>query len=105
MSAKETAVAYQRVSSEDQRDGFSLDAQEESANKYAKDNSLRVVRSWKNQESASKEDHRKIFDEMLDYVRASSTQLAITPTSCLQIMFATNLRSKALFQTELTASV
>ncbi len=72
MSDKNSAVVFARVSSEDQRDGFSLDAQMDMANKYAKQNKLVIKKSWKHQESASKEDHRKIFDEMIEYVKANN---------------------------------
>lgn len=72
-----SAVIFARVSSEDQRDGFSLEAQSELANKYAKQNQLKILKSWKHQESASKEDQRKIFDEMIDYVKTQSIKNVI----------------------------
>lgn len=77
MSGKETAVIFARVSSEDQRDAFSLDAQEELANKYAKEKSLVIKKSWKHQESASKEDDRKTFDEMIEFVKKNTIQNVI----------------------------
>jgi len=77
MSTKESAVVFARVSSEDQRDGFSLDAQEELANKYAREKQFKIVKSWKHQESASKEDQREIFDEMLEFVRSNNIQNVI----------------------------
>ena len=72
-----STVIFARVSSEDQRDGFSLDAQTELASKYAKQNNLRTIKTWKHQESASKEDHRKIFDEMIEFVKQNQIQNVI----------------------------
>jgi site-specific DNA recombinase len=68
MEPKNTAVIFARVSSDDQRDGFSLEAQEQLAEKYAKERHLKILRKWKDSESASKEDQRKIFDDMLEFV-------------------------------------
>src|SRR4051812_17016649 len=64
-----SAVVFSRVSSEDQRDGFSLDAQLSLALKYADEQKLEVKRSWKVDESASKENDRKHFFEMVEYVK------------------------------------
>jgi site-specific DNA recombinase len=67
-----TAVRFDRVSSEDQRDGFSLTAQQTMGERYACENYLRVVKSWSVDESASKEDDRKHFFEMLDFVKSNN---------------------------------
>ena len=72
-----SAVIFARVSSEDQRDGFSLDAQTELAAKYSKQNQLKIIKSWKHQESASKEDQRKIFDEMIEFVKQNQIKNVI----------------------------
>lgn len=76
-AATNSAVIFARVSSEDQRDGFSLDAQTELASKYAKQNHLKTLKTWKHQESASKEDQRKIFDEMIDFVKTNEIKNVI----------------------------
>ena len=61
-------VEFWRVSSTDQRDGFSLKAQEEKAKEYSDLNSLKSSRNWSVSESASQEFDRKKFFEMIDYV-------------------------------------
>src|ERR1700677_208570 len=68
MSTRRQAVAFDRVSSKDQRDGFSLEAQEKLSEKYSKENNLIVVKRWSVNESASKENDRKFFFEMIDYI-------------------------------------
>ncbi len=74
MSEKNRAVIFDRVSSEDQRDGFSLDAQRTLSEKYAKERHLKIVRSWSVDESASKEDDRKHFFDMVDFIKNNSIQ-------------------------------
>jgi site-specific DNA recombinase len=69
MSKSRPAVAFDRVSSHDQRDGFSLEAQEKLSGKYARENGLLVIKRWSVSESASKEDHRKHFFEMVDQIK------------------------------------
>ncbi len=61
-------VEFWRVSSTDQRDGFSLKAQEEKAKEYSDLNSLKSSKNWSVSESASQEFDRKKFFEMIDYV-------------------------------------
>ena len=62
------AVDFWRVSSSDQRDGYSLDAQESKAAEYKRAAGLKSVRSWSVSESASKEFDRKKFFEMIGFV-------------------------------------
>jgi site-specific DNA recombinase len=62
------SVEFWRVSSTDQRDGYSLGAQETKSGDYKKDHGLKSARSWSVSESASKEFDRKKFFEMIDYV-------------------------------------
>ncbi len=69
MSEKINAVKFDRVSSKDQRDGFSLDAQRTYGEGYVLENGLEIVKSWSVDESASKESDRRHFFAMLDYVR------------------------------------
>jgi len=64
-----SAVKFDRVSSKDQRDGFSLAAQKTAGDKYAKDNNLKIVKEWSVDESASKEDDRKYFFALIDYTK------------------------------------
>ncbi len=63
------AVLYVRVSSKEQSEGYSLDAQEKLAlNNYATKNNLEVVKTWKVWESAWREE-RKAFNEMIAFVK------------------------------------
>jgi len=63
------AVLYVRVSSKEQSEGYSLDAQERHAiNNYTVKNNLEVVKTWKVWESAWREE-RKAFNEMINFVK------------------------------------
>ena len=62
------AVDFWRVSSTDQRDGYSLEAQESKAVEYKKAAGLKSVKSWAVSESASKEFDRRKFFEMISFV-------------------------------------
>lgn len=72
MSKEIRAVKFDRVSSKDQRDGYSLEAQNELGGKYAKERGLKIVRAWSVHESASKEDDRKHFFEMIEFVKTNN---------------------------------
>ena len=66
---KKTCVILARVSSKSQEDeGYSLDSQLKLLQAYCLDNSLRVVRIYKIAETASKEQSRRIFTELLTYI-------------------------------------
>jgi site-specific DNA recombinase len=77
MSKKISAVIFDRVSSEDQRDGYSLQAQRANSLAYAKKNSFEIVKTWSVDESASKEDDRVEFFEMLEYVKSNKVPAVI----------------------------
>ena len=62
------AVEFFRVSSDGQRDGYSLEAQKEKAEEYNKQHGLKSMRFWSVTESASKELDRKQFFEMVQFV-------------------------------------
>ena len=72
-----SAVIFSRVSSEDQRDGFSLEAQLSLSNKYALEHKLEVKKCWQVHESASKENDRKHFSEMIEYVTSQNIRNVI----------------------------
>ena len=62
-----STLLYVRVSSKEQeREGYSLDAQEKLGIDYALRNNLKIVKRWKVSESAWKEE-RTAFSEMLEY--------------------------------------
>lgn len=66
------AVRFDRVSSEEQREGFSLKAQKEMGNRYASEHGLTIVKTWSVDESAYKEKDRKNFFEMIDYIKENN---------------------------------
>ena len=74
---RNTAVQFNRISSEGQDDGFSLDAQDSLGKNYAKIHKLKVVKSWSEVESAYKEDKRKHFFAMIDYVKKNDVKNVI----------------------------
>lgn len=64
-----SSLLYVRVSSKEQeKEGYSLDAQEKLGDDYALRNNLNIVKRWKVSESAWKED-RDSFSEMLEYAK------------------------------------
>ena len=83
MRTKNHAVIFDRVSSRDQRDGFSLDAQRTLSEKYAAEKELKVIRHWSVDESASKEDDRKHFFEMIEYIKANGIKNIIFDKSTI----------------------
>lgn len=64
------AVSYERISSREQEQGYSLDAQAKERSDYARRHGLEVVRVWSATESA-KDQGRKAFTEMVEFVKAS----------------------------------
>ena len=62
------AVDFWRVSSTEQRDGYSLEAQESKAVEYKEAAGLKSVKSWAVSESASKEFDRRKFFAMISFV-------------------------------------
>lgn len=65
----EQALAYLRVSSKGQIDGYSLDAQEKLAHEYAKRNNLTITKIWQGAESAWGKSKRVEFLKMIDYAK------------------------------------
>lgn len=69
MTAKNTTVILARVSSKSQEDeGYSLDSQLKLLKGYCQSNDLRVVKVYKIAETASKQQSRKVFSELLAYL-------------------------------------
>src|SRR3989338_9108200 len=63
------AVLYVRVSSKEQeKEGYSLDAQEKLGNDYASRKGLKIAKVWKVSESAWREE-RDAFNQMIDYAK------------------------------------
>jgi len=65
----EKAVLYVRISSEDKKYGYSLDAQEKLGYEYASRNKLSIIKKWRVTESAWKKD-RIAFNQLVDYAKA-----------------------------------
>ncbi|AMV17403.1 recombinase family protein [Planctomyces sp. SH-PL14] len=69
-------VALARVSSREQeREGFSLEVQEEALRRYALQHGGEIVRFFKIAETASKTDERKAFRELVRYAKQNAPGL------------------------------
>jgi site-specific DNA recombinase len=69
-------VALARVSSREQeREGFSLDVQEDALRQYADRTGGEIVRLFRIAETASKRDERKTFKELLAFAKANAHRL------------------------------
>jgi len=69
-------VALARVSSREQeKEGFSLEVQEEGFYRFVRENGGELVRMFRIAETASKPEERRTFKELLDYVRENARQL------------------------------
>ncbi len=75
MGTKNKAVILARVSSKSQEDeGYSLDSQLKLLLSYCETNELRVERTFKIAETASKQQSRKVFHELLVYLKKQKIQ-------------------------------
>jgi len=85
MSALSNAVILARVSSKAQEDeGYSLDSQLKLLGKYCEEKELNVVKVFKIAETASKEQGRKVFRELLTYIQKEKVyHLAVEKTDRL----------------------
>ena len=69
-------LALARVSSREQeREGFSLEVQEDALRRYAEQNDGRIARLYRIAETASKRDERKTFKELVAYAKEHARQL------------------------------
>lgn len=76
MAPAKRFAALARVSSREQeREGFSLDVQEDALHRYAQSQSGEIVRFEKIAETASKNDERKVFKELIAYCKANKHKL------------------------------
>ncbi|QQR52006.1 recombinase family protein [bacterium] len=74
MDKRKRTVILARVSSKSQEDeGYSLDSQLKLLQSYCQAKGLVVERVFKIAETASKEQGRKIFHEMLDYIKSEKS--------------------------------
>ena len=85
MPALSNAVILARVSSKAQEDeGYSLDSQLKLLRKYCEEKGLTVVKVFKIAETASKEQSRKVFHELLVYIQKEKIyHLAVEKTDRL----------------------
>jgi phosphoenolpyruvate carboxylase len=74
MQNSKIGVRLLRVSDASQERGYSLAAQEEMTDKHAKTNDIAVIKTWRVDESASKERDRKTFFEMIGFVRQNGVK-------------------------------
>ncbi len=62
-------VTLARVSSRSQEDGYSLDSQGKLLRSYCHENGMSLIREFRLSETASKNERRKVFQEMLGFVK------------------------------------
>ena len=75
-------VLFCRVSSREQEEtGYSLPAQEKFLREYAQRNNFRVARIFSVSESASGRVRRKIFNEMISYIKKHTISILIVETT------------------------
>lgn len=76
MNITKSYLALARVSSREQeREGFSLDVQEDALRRYAQRHGGEIVKFYRIAETASKQAERKTFKEMLEYARKNAHKL------------------------------
>ena len=76
------AVIYARVSSKEQEEsGYSLPAQEKSLRDYSAKNGFDVIKVFTVSESAGGKTRRKIFNEMMGYIRKNRISVVIVETT------------------------
>jgi site-specific DNA recombinase len=87
---KSNTVILARVSSKSQEDeGYSLDSQLKLLTSYCETKSLKVIKVFRIAESASKQQSRKVFQELLNYITENEvTHIAVEKTD----RFARNFR-------------
>lgn len=68
----EFAILWARVSTIDQSEGYSLDAQVKMLREYAKNHNLKIIKEFIIPESASGRHERKEFQKMLQYLKDNS---------------------------------
>lgn len=77
-NTKDEAVIYCRVSSREQEDtGYSLPAQEKLLTEYAQRKTLTILKVFSVAESASGSKQRKIFGEMMEYMRKRGIEILL----------------------------
>jgi len=70
-------LALARVSSREQeREGFSLDVQEDALRRYADRNGGTLIKLYRIAETASKKDERKVFKELIAFAKVHAKELA-----------------------------
>ncbi len=70
-------LALARVSSREQeREGYSLDVQEDGLKRYAERQGGTIVKLFRIAETASKRDERTVFKELIVYAKGHATELA-----------------------------
>lgn len=70
------AVIFARVSTKDQKEGHSLDAQINKILEYSIENDLQIVKQFKIIESSTK-GHRPEFKQMIDFIKKSKNKIVV----------------------------
>jgi len=87
---RNSAVILARVSSKAQEDeGYSLDAQLKLLTVYCQNNDLSIVKTFRIAETASKEQSRKVFQQMMEFLKQEKIyHLAVEKTDRLTRNFS-----------------
>lgn len=67
-NTKKNAVILCRVSSREQSEGYSIDAQRNKLKKYCNDKNLNIIKEFTIIESSTRGDRKKFY-EMLDFIK------------------------------------
>ncbi len=73
MTSPRKAVLFVRVSSKEQQDGYSLEAQEQAGDEWAARHDLEIVKRWVVAETARTDELRKSFKDLIAFVRSNPT--------------------------------
>lgn len=70
-------IIINRVSDRKQKDGYSLDAQQKHGRKYAKEHGFTIIKEFTFQETASKQHQRKVFQDIISFIKQHPERLAL----------------------------
>ena len=91
-------IIVNRISSANQKDGYSLDAQERYGRLYAEDKKFQILKEYSFQETASKYAQRKKFGEILDFISQYSKKTPLIVVAEKPDRIGRNHRDKEFLQ-------
>ena len=90
-----SCVIYTRISSQEQAEGYSLDAQVSLLQAYAKNNEFQIIGTFREIESGKKSKRRE-FDRMVDFIRKNKVQTVLVEKTD---RFSRNFRDADVIET------